>query len=107
MLLTDFSERHEWIPQGSDRRYEITFLMGKGTGMVSGLIPVECMRVIDILVDLQCRARAGVSADNPFVFAYTKHLSDGTTGYNEIMSVCPLINIPEKTDTGRPVHHGS
>ena len=47
---------------------------------MSGLIPVECMRVIDILVDLQCKARAGVSADNPFVLAYTKHSSDGTTG---------------------------
>ena len=60
--------------------------MGKSTGLVSVLITVECWRAIVILFDLQCRARAGVSADNPFVFAYTKHLSDGTTGYNKIMS---------------------
>ena len=45
-----------------------------------------------ILVDRQCRARAGVSANNRFVFAYTKDSADGTTGYNEIMSVCRLID---------------
>ena len=67
---------------------------GQGTGLVSGLIIVECSRAI--LVDRQCRARARA---NPFVFAYTKQSSDGTTGYNEIMSVCRLINIPVITAT--------
>ena len=99
MLISDFNERHKWIPQGSDQRYEITFLMGKGTGLVSGSIPGEYTRAIAILVDRQCRARAGVSTDNPFVFAYTKHSSDGTTGYNEIMSMCRLIDIPVLTAT--------
>ena len=70
MLVREYSESHEWIPQGSDRRYEITFLTG--TGLVSVLIPVECTRAMAILVDRQCRARAGVSANNRFVFAYTK-----------------------------------
>ena len=99
MLVTEFNERHEWVPRGSGCRYEITFLMGKGTGLVSVLIPVECTRAMEILVDRQCRARAGVSSNNPFVFAYTKHSSDGTTGYNEIMSVCRLIDIPVITAT--------
>ena len=100
MLISDFKERHEWIPQGSNQQHEITFLMDKGTGLVSVLIPVECLRAIAILVDRQCRARVGVSADNPFVFAYTKHSSDVTTGYNKIMSVCRLINMPVITATG-------
>ena len=99
MLVTEFNERHEWVPRGSGCRYEITFLMGKGTGLVPVLIPVECTRAMDILVDRQCRARAGVSGNNHFVFAYTKHSSDGTTGYNEIMSVCRLIDIPVITAT--------
>ena len=69
--------------------------MGKGTGLVSVLIPVECTRAMAILVDRQCRVRAGVSANNRFVFAYTKDSADGTTGYNEIMSVCRLITATE------------
>ena len=97
MLVTEYSERHEWMQQGTDRRYEITLLMG--TGLVSVLIPVECTRAMAILVDRQCRARAGVRTNNLFVFAYTKDSADGTMGYNEIMSVCRLIDIPVITAT--------
>ena len=61
------------------------------------LIPIDCTRVI--LVDRRSRARARVNADKPFVFAYTKQSSDDTTGYNEIMSVCHLIDIPVITAT--------
>ena len=74
--------------------------MDKCSGLVSVLIVVECTRAIAILVDLQCRARAGVNSDNPFVSTYMKHSFDGTKGYNEIMSVCRLINITVITATG-------
>ena len=74
--------------------------MDKCSGLVSVLIPVECSRAIAFLVDRQCRARAGVNSDNPFVFTYTKHSFDATKGYNEIKSVCRLINITVITATG-------
>ena len=47
-------------------------------------------RAIAILDDWQCRARAEVISNNTSIFAYTKYSYDGTTGYNEIMSVCRL-----------------
>ena len=50
----------------------------------------------------RCPAVQGSSwgrADNPFVFAYMTHSSDGTTGFIEIMSVCRLINVTVITAT--------
>ena len=103
MLLEDFNERHSWISQGVSKeltaKYAITFIMGKGNTVVPVLLPQECEKAMVMLVDGANRAHAGISPKNDFLFAYTQQLVDSSTGYNEIMDVCRIIDIPVITAT--------
>ena len=103
MLLKDVNERHSWISQGMSKeltaKYAITFIMGKGNTLVPVLLPRECEKAMVMLADGANRAHAGISPKNDFLFAYTQQLVDSSTGYNEIMDVCRIIDIPVITAT--------
>ena len=101
MQLKDFNERHSWISQGMSKeltaKYAITFIVGKGNKLVPVLLPLECEKAMAMLADGANRAHPGISPKNDFLFAY---------GYNEILDVCNLIDIPVITATSVR-HHSS
>ena len=109
MQLKDFNERLSWISQGMSKeftaKYAIAFIMGKGNTLVPVLLPRECEKAMVMLADGANRAHAGISPKNDFLFAYTQQLVDSSTGYNEIMDVCRIIDIPVITATS--VRHRS
>ena len=98
MLLADFNERHSWISKGMSKeltaKYAITFIMGKGNTLVPVSLPRDCEKAMRMLADGANRAHAGISPKNDFLFAYTQQSVDSSTGYNEIMDICRIINIP-------------
>ena len=98
MLLADFNERHSWISKGMSKeltaKYAITFIMGKGNTLVPVSLLRDCEKAMRMLGDGANRAHAGISPKNDFLFAYTQQSVDASTGYNEIMDICRIINIP-------------
>ena len=103
LLIKDFEDRNSWIEEGTatnlSNNYTIMFVMGKGAGLVPVVVPKDCERALELLVNSKNRSVAGVNQTNKFLFAYTKDSTDNITGYNEIMQICRKINIPVITAT--------
>lgn len=106
LQLTDWTDRASWIPEEVDdeaadllKRYSVTFVMGKGDGLVPVFFPNNAIQALNILADKDTRCMAGVSENNKFLFPYTEMSDDGSIGYNEIKVVCEMISIPIITAT--------
>ena len=107
MLIQDFSERSMWIKEDDltveDRalldQFCVVYIMGKGTKLVSVLIPKDCERAMEILADSQVRGHVGISTDNKFIFGYTGMSEMGVIGFNEVKQVCNDVGIPVITAT--------
>lgn len=66
----------------------ITFQAGKGTFLVSDLIPQDCVKGLDILTDSDIRKRSGVPEANDYIFANTQGSGFHVLGWSAINRMC-------------------
>ena len=122
LLMKDFKDRNSCIGKGATNvprnTYTIMFVMGKGAGLVPVVVPKDCERACELLVNSNNRSVAGLSPTNKFLFGYMKDFCDNITGYNKsskrakrmLMSV-PVLDPMHKLcricdPFGRPGKHG-
>ena len=90
--MKDFKNRNYWIGKGAtnvlSNNYTIMFVMGKGAGLVPVVVPKDCERACELLVNSNNRSVTGLSPTNKFLFGYMKDSCDNITGYNEIIQTC-------------------
>ena len=53
--MIDFEDRNSWIGEGAtnalSNSYTIMFVMGKGAGLVPVVVPKDCERALELLVN--------------------------------------------------------
>ncbi|KAK3584017.1 hypothetical protein CHS0354_031407 [Potamilus streckersoni] len=72
---------------------EVTFQQGKGTRLVSCLIPGDCRKAMDILCDRNIRMDAGILATNEFIFPNTESSPNHVIGWDCIDYMCKKAGI--------------
>ena len=84
MVLKHWTHRAQWLDQENEQDktasdMEITFVPGKGNKLVDAIVPKECVKAMDILVDSDIRKQAGVEEENQYIFANTGNGWETTT----------------------------
>ena len=66
----------------------VTYQAGKGTHLVDDLIPNDCVKGLDLLVDSDIRKKAGIPSGNVFIFANTQGSTFHVSGWDAINKMC-------------------
>ena len=78
-LMVDFEDQNSWIGKGTanvlSNSYTITFVMGKGAGLVPEVVTKDCERALQLLINANNRSAicvGCVSPTNNILFAHRK-----------------------------------
>ncbi|KAL3848008.1 hypothetical protein ACJMK2_018893, partial [Sinanodonta woodiana] len=72
---------------------EVTFQQGKGTRLVSCLIPADCKKAMDILCDRNIRMDASIQSTNDFIFPNMESSPNHVIGWDCIDYMCKKAGI--------------
>ncbi|ELT89194.1 hypothetical protein CAPTEDRAFT_208970, partial [Capitella teleta] len=77
LKIDHWTERQKWIGEKDPehekwfRGMEIMYSTGKGNHLVSTIVPADCIKALDLLVDFDNRSAARILQENAFIFAST------------------------------------
>ena len=102
--ISQWLDRGKWMPEeqvkGLDeieqkliKSMAVTYQAGKGNKLVPCLVPMDCMRGMDLLCEKCVRNDAGVLPNNQYVFANTEMSSDHVVGWDTVHYMCTNAGI--------------
>lgn len=111
MKISHWLEREKWLDsskesdKGFQSNIEIVYAPGKGNHLVDTIVPPDCVKAMDILVNSEVRAKVSVSSTNQYVFANTEDSEYHCSGWDATHMLCKKANIicPELTATGQRI----
>ncbi len=106
LLLEEWEDarQNKWVPNNTVKdvkddveqylvgKFRLAYMAGKGGKLVPVLIPIDCVRGIELLVEK--RDDFGISKENPFVFA-TKSSIGHCSGWHAVSTVCEAAGVPQ------------
>ena len=106
--VTQWTGRNKWVKQDmvnklgeADKKLfnslDILYMTGKGNHVVPCLVPLDCRRGLDLLVDENIRRNAGVSSTNKYLFPSTENSQTHIIGWNAIRTICDKAGVQAET----------
>ena len=76
------------------RPLKITYIVGKRHKLVPLIIPTDCIKGLNILIDRSSRKNENILVENKYVFASTKSSEKHTSGWHALIFFCVKLNLP-------------
>ena len=101
MHVKDWLERHRWfssaniekLKSSSLKDLQLVYVTGKGTHKVSIMVPVDCIRGLDLLANEEFRCMIGAHVQSPYLFARGKGCHH-VVGSDAVSRCCERSSLP-------------